>query len=55
MSRKLACSRIGQLGGLYVPTEVDATTDAVFGSGRHVAMVEAIGRLPEKEGLLLSL
>ena len=54
-SGELACARIGQLEELDVPTEVDATTDAVFDSARHDAMVEAIGRLPEKEGLMLSL
>jgi len=38
-----------------VPTEVDATTNTVFDSARREAVVEAIGRLPEKEGLMLSL
>jgi len=40
---------------LDVPTEVDATTNTVFDSARREAVVEAIGRLPEKEGLMLSL
>ena len=38
-----------------MPTEVDATTNTVFDSARREAVVEAIGRLPEKEGLMLSL
>ena len=51
----MACARIGQLEELDVPTEVDATTNTVFDSARREAVVEAIGRLPEKEGMMLSL
>ena len=55
LSGELACARIGQLEELDVPTEVDATTNTVFDSARREAVVEAIGRLPEKEGMMLSL
>ena len=49
------CARITQLDELDVPEEGDATTDSVFDVSRREALVEAIGRLPEKESLMLSL
>ena len=55
LSGELACARITQQDELDVPEEGDATTDSVFDVSRREALVEAIGRLPEKESLMLSL
>ena len=55
LSGELACARIGQLDEVDVPTEDDATSEMVFDVARREALVAAIGDLPEKEGLMLSL
>ena len=55
LSGELACARIGQLDEVDVPTEDDATSEMVFDVARREALVAAIGGLPEKEGLMLSL
>ena len=55
LSGELACARVGQLEDIDVADDADEPVEAVFDTSRREALVEAIGTLPEKEALMLSL
>lgn len=55
LAAELACARVTQLDEAELPPGVDEPEEQFVEITKREALVEAIGNLPEKEGLMLSL
>ena len=55
LAGELACARVTQLDEAELPPGIDEPEEQFVEVTKREALVEAIGKLPEKEGLMLSL
>jgi RNA polymerase sigma factor for flagellar operon FliA len=55
LAGELACARVTQLDEAELPPGIDEPEEQFVEATKREALVEAIGKLPEKEGLMLSL
>ena len=55
LAGELACARVTQLDEAELPPGTDEPEEQFVEVSKREALVEAIGKLPEKEGLMLSL